>query len=213
MKMVTAMRTWKAILAPGLSLFLIAAKRPMPTPPHASQTWHCYRYENPWSGLTDSAEAEARTNHIRALQLPASPFNRIKPLEGVMAANDYILMRLPESREVTVNATYFSALERVDATRSLGVTPRRIGRALPAALAKFSPVQILSILLQYQVIQTYIHVESTVYLVKESKSENQWVAELRGQHIYFTNEKNVNDFAFRFILDLKGGEMRVSASD
>jgi hypothetical protein len=51
--------------------------------------------------------------------------NKIKPIEGVMAADEYVLMRLPDSREVTVNGAYFSDLVRVDATRGVGPEPRR----------------------------------------------------------------------------------------
>lgn len=181
----------------------------MPSPANAIQTWHCYRHENPWSGLTDSAEAEGKTMHIRAVKLPTNKFNRIKPLEGIMTADDYILMRLPDSREVTVNGAYFSDLNRLDVTRTLAPQPYRIGTATPAAMKRFLPLQLLTMLLQYQVIQTYIHVESTVQLTRETRIGDQWLADLRGQHIFFTNEKNTKDFAFRFSLDLKTGEMLI----
>lgn len=204
---VPALRTLMALsLAP---LILAAKKPPVSNPSQKTISWHCFRHENPWSGLTDSAEAETKTRHIRALKLPADKFNRIKPIEGILSADEYILMRLPESREVTVNAVYFSDLNRPDVTRTLAPQPYRIGTATPVAMKRFSPLQLLTILIQYQVIQTYIHVESTVLLARETRTGDRWLADLRGQHIYYTNEKNTKDFAFRFSLDLKTGEMLI----
>lgn len=200
-------------IAPLAVLFLTVAAQPIMPTPKAIQTWHCYRADSPWSELTDSAEAEEKTRHIRSEKRNANRLNRIKPLPGIISFDDYILMRLPEDREVTVNSGYFSNLERVDVTRTLGPTPVRIGAASPAALRKFTPLKLITILLQYQVIQTYIHVESTVDLVKETKSAETWTAELHGKHTYFTNKRNEKNFAFRFILDLKSGEMRVAAGN
>lgn len=203
-----------------LTLLQIQAKPVKPVKPVKPQkaetkrtcieSWHVERHDNPWSGLTSTAEAEARANHIRSLAVKVGEKNLIRPIAGLAPTNEIILLRAPDAIEVAVNKKYFSDLTRQDVTRGLFRQAGLIGTATPLALKAFTPRQILTLLLQYQIIMTYAHIEADLCLISEQAQNGQYSATLTGEHTYYTNSRNVSSFAFDFTLNDKTGEMRVA---
>jgi len=177
--------------------------------PTCIESWHVERHDNPWSGLTSTAEAEARTYRIRSVVMKGEEKNLIKPLAGIVPASDYILLRTPNAVEVTVNKKYFGDLSRQDATRGSFTQGGLIGTATPHTLNVFRPRQILALLLQYQIILTYAHIEADICLVRDQTQNGLYSASLTGEHTYYTNSRNVSSFNFEFTLNEKTGEMRV----
>jgi len=172
------------------------------------KTWHIERHSNPWNGLTGDAAAEEATFTVRAVrQRPTAPNMLAQP--GGIAANDFFLYRSEKDRAVVVNARYFGGLTRQDVTgrplRNGGV----IGVATPAALKRWQPTELLGLLLEQQIILTYAHIEATVCLVNVTETEGVYRAELTGEHVYYTNERNVSGLDFRFEINLRTGTMAV----
>lgn len=172
------------------------------------KTWHIQRHSNPWNGLTGDAAAEEATFTVRAVkQRPAAPNMLAQP--GGIAANDFFLYRSEKDRAVVVNARYFGDLTRQDVTgrplRKGGV----IGVATPAALKRWQPAELLGLLLEQQIILTYAHIEATVCLVDASETDGVYRAELTGEHVYYTNERNVSGLDFRFEINLRTGTVAV----
>jgi hypothetical protein len=177
------------------------------------QTWQFDHANYPWHGMTDNAAAEEKTYFVRAASKDNSPANSILPVKGILKSNDYVLMRVGDTPEVTVNAKYFSDLMRVDATRSDAHMRHSIGRITPAGLNAFAPRQLLTLLMHYHIIQTLIHTDSEVCLVKEQATDGIWRAEIIGEHHFYTNEKNTAGFRFIFLLNQKTGEMSIEGRD
>ena len=172
------------------------------------KTWHIERHNNPWNGLTGDAATEEASFTVRAVkQRPAAPNMLAQP--GGIAANDFFLYRSEKDRAVVVNARYFGDLTRQDVTgrplRKGGV----IGVATPAALKRWQPAELLGLLLEQQIILTYAHIEATVCLVSATENNGIYRAELTGEHVYYTNERNVSGFNFQFELDRSTSEVRV----
>jgi hypothetical protein len=178
--------------------------------PTCIESWHVERDDNPWSGLTSTAEAETRTYRVRSTAVKSDEKNLIKPIKGLVPANEIILLRAPDSVEVTVNKKYFGDLTRQDATRAAFTQGGLIGTATPHSLKIFTPRQILALLLQYQVILTYAHIEADICLTREQTQNGLYSAALTGEHTYYTNSRNVSSFGFEFTLNEKTGEMRVA---
>ncbi|AFM12352.1 hypothetical protein Turpa_1704 [Turneriella parva DSM 21527] len=192
----------------ALPAFAARAKKPRMTTNSCLKTWHIERHTSPWSGLTGDAAAEEATFTVRAVrQRPADP-NLIAQPSGI-AANDFLLFRSEKTRAVVVNAQYFSDLTRQDATGKPLRNGGFIGAATPAALKRWQGAELLGLLLEQQIILTYAHLESKVCLVSATEEGGVYRAELTGEHVYYTNARNVSGFRFLFEADSQTGKMRV----
>ena len=174
------------------------------------KTWHIERHSNPWKGLTNSAADEERSELIHTTTNGATAQNLIKPIAEMRGSDGYIFMRLPADKSVTVNAKWFSDLVRQDATGRPLINSGKIGSATATALKRFQPVELLSLLLQYQVILTYAHIESELCLVSAKTDGSRWIAHVTGRHTYYTSKRHDAALAFHFVLDTKTGEMSVA---
>jgi hypothetical protein len=175
------------------------------------RTWHIERHRNPWNGLTGDAAAEEATFTVRAVQTPPAGVNQLVQPAG-LDANDFVLFRSDKMSAVVVNARYFSDLTRQDVTgrplRHGGV----IGYAKPAALKRWQAADLLGLLLEQQIILTYAHIEATVCLVTATEKDGVYRAEVTGEHVYFTNHRNVSKFSFQFEREKRTGELRIRQS-
>jgi len=200
------------VLTIGFAFPQWAAKKPASAMEKSKclQTWEFTRSNYPWHGMTDNSAAEEKTYFVKAARNEYNPANLITPLGGIVKPNDYMLMRLKDKSEVTVNARYFSDLRRADATRLSPGTRHEIGKITRLGQQAFSNRELLTLLMHYHIIQTLVHTNSEVCLLKEETTGHTWQAEIMGEHTYYTNEKNVDSFSFRFLLDRKSGEMSVA---
>ncbi|MBV1860370.1 MAG: hypothetical protein KUG77_18300 [Nannocystaceae bacterium] len=115
-----------------------------------------------------------------------------------------LLWFTPDFATAVVNAAVLSDLAVVDAM-SLGVGERApIGSLGELGQGKIKGRDLLHFLMRADVIQTYAHIGSTVCLMAETHGEGGYQARLSGEHVYFTNQKNRDAFAFSFVLDADG---------
>jgi hypothetical protein len=104
-----------------------------------------------------------------------------------------------------VDETCFATdLEVVDATRLQAGERREIGRAVPSLRAKMGPRKLAAFLLRAEVVRIYGHIGGHVRLEEERREGDTWVGSFRGEHTYFTNQKNVAPLAFEIRLDAAG---------
>lgn len=105
------------------------------------------------------------------------------------------------AKSVVVDNDVFGTLTAVDATRlDKGVT-KRIGEVraeLPDRAAKW---QLVELLIRAGVIQTYIHVSSSLCVRSEKTTGGTYAVEIDGIHRYYTNEENIDPLAFAVSLD------------
>lgn len=193
-----------------MSAFVILTKsvRTENSPKNCLATWHIERHANPWSGLTGDAAAEEATFTVRTQSTKSDAPNVLKQ-PAVVQAGDFILYRAEKGRAVFVNPAYFGELNRVEVTGRALRNDGKIGKATAKALRQWSPIEILGLLIELQVIITYAHIESNICLVRAEENDGIFKAELSGEHVYYTNSRNVSKFSFVFELNRRTGEMRV----
>lgn len=69
---------------------------------------------------------------------------------------------------------------------------------------KLAPRAVAWFLMQSGVIQTFVHLESTVKLESEKTAEGRYEAVFSGKHLYYTNSRHESAFRFRFIIEADG---------
>jgi hypothetical protein len=73
---------------------------------------------------------------------------------------------------------------------------------------KLAPRAVAWFLMQSGVIQTFVHLESTVKLDSEKNAEGRYEAVFSGKHLFYTNERHESAFRFRFVI-AEDGTMQV----
>jgi hypothetical protein len=137
------------------------------------------------------------------------------PVELVAAAQigaTPLLWFTADYAEAFVNAAVLTELKVVDAT-GLAVGERvEIGALTELALGMISGRELASFLLEAGVIQTFVHIGSTVCLLAETEDADSYRAEFTGEHEYFTNGQNIGAFGFILELAADGGVAITGAS-
>lgn len=65
-------------------------------------------------------------------------------------------------------------------------------------------------LMRSGILQTFVHLESTVKLDGEKTAGGRYEAAFSGKHLYYTNERHESAFRFRFIIE-EDGTLRVES--
>ncbi len=69
---------------------------------------------------------------------------------------------------------------------------------------KLAPRTVAWFLMQSGVIQTFVHLESTVKLESEKSVEGRYEATFSGKHVFYTNKRHEPAFRFRFVIEADG---------
>lgn len=197
-------------LAVALSFLWMEAKTPesVRVQPKCLATWQVDRGENPWWGLTSSAEAETRANTVAATRIGNRQANEIRILPGLEKWGE-VLLRSPKGTSVQVNSQWFGNLTRYDVTRELAKRAD-VGIATPFTLSRFSPAEIAEVLVRYQLLRTYVHLEATVCLENVTRRGDTTDLQISGSHIYYTSKKHKQGFAFVLRINHESGMINVS---
>lgn len=73
---------------------------------------------------------------------------------------------------------------------------------------KLPPRTIAWFLMQSGIIQTYVHLESTVKLESDKVTMGSYKAVFSGKHVFYTNSRHESAFRFRFVIE-ENGTMKV----
>jgi hypothetical protein len=110
--------------------------------------------------------------------------------------------RAPDSARVAVDQHIFSALTVVDITSLDKQNPTSLGRLMASDA---DPSVVARLLIQADVIQTWIHIGSKLSVVSEGPTAaGGWRASFVGTHRYYTTEENVDPVAFQLEIDSTG---------
>jgi hypothetical protein len=168
-------------------------------------TYEITRSEDPWHGMTGSAEEEERTRHIRARSFPLAGFSGISNAPALLWKGQPILYK--SNHEVAVDDRFFSDLERPDATRLQPGESKRMGTAvLPELLP---PQFLLPFLLYSQLIVTYWHTDAQLRFVKAERRDRLQCYSFDGVHHYYTNKKNTHGIRFAICVNPETREIFV----
>jgi hypothetical protein len=73
---------------------------------------------------------------------------------------------------------------------------------------KLAPRAVAWFLMSGGVLQTFVHLESTVKLESENTADGRYEAVFSGKHLFYTNSRHESSFRFAFRID-KDGVMSV----
>lgn len=168
------------------------------------RTYAVSRDTSPWAGMTGSALEEARTRHLVARAFPREGFEAI-PGPAAAWKGQPVLYRSPT--EVAVDERFFSALERVDATRLKAGERRVVGAAAQPAL--LAPEFLLPFLLHAHVVITLWHTDAELRLERTERRGQLQCHVLKGEHHYYTNTRNTGPLHFSICTDASSRQVHV----
>jgi len=166
---------------------------------------------NPWEGYTSSYEEEQAGYFIEPKPIDAN-WSRVDALSGYGLDGEPLIAFDRKKRRVHLSSSHFaSRFDRPDATRLRSSDPLQCGRLNPASPLLRQPGSLIRFLLKSHLIRTYAHLESSLELVREDlQSDGRFVSRWRGEHIYFTNERNSSSFQLQVTVDTRSGQVEVS---
>ena len=109
--------------------------------------------------------------------------------------------RSPDRTAYGVDRKILSELTVVDTTSLSKGETSKVGRLLRADAP---PLDVVRCLIQADVLLTWAHIGSEVRLFAPEQDGPRWHVDVDGTHTYFTNEENVDAFAFRVSLGDQG---------
>lgn len=166
------------------------------------------RGDNPWQGMTSTHEQEEANKRIASSDLRGLSVDGFPHLKNYDIP-DRLLVKMKSVPRVVINSLYFSDLLKADGTRREPGDTQVIGYFKDLGFKRLSPRQLTLFLIESQIIQTYWHVEAELSLFSEEETEDLYSAQFKGQHIYFTNERNASPLDFTVHIDKRNGEMTV----
>ncbi|MBN1523879.1 MAG: hypothetical protein JW904_05320 [Spirochaetales bacterium] len=164
--------------------------------------------QSPWKGFTGSYEEEQAGKTIEAVVITRMFSIPVHLQKYIIDYNSPLAIdRL--NKKVYVNDIFFSTLHRADATRAETNEKQIIGAVKDSRLMN-NPAFLFSFLIESQIIETYWHVEATVSFINSDDTAALFSARFHGRHVYFTNEKNEQEYDFSIYLNKKTGELWIT---
>ena len=168
---------------------------------------------NSWTGFTGSFEEEKAGFTVEATVLDPA-WAKLDTLANYAIDGDPLISIDRKNRRVHLSAVHFSgSFERIDATRIAAAARKLCGYVKASSPLLKQPGNLVRFLLQSHLIRTYMHLESNLHLIREVHSEDgRFVSQWQGEHVYFTNERNVSSIQFSVILDARTGMIEVAGN-
>ncbi len=169
------------------------------------------RADSPWSGYTRDAAEEGAGYSIEARAL-GPELEYPERLAGYALDGKPLLGIDRAARRVYVEEAFLGPVARRDATRL------RRGEELPVTVVRdprliADPIKLFSFLIDSQLIRCYWHMEAKLRLYALEDTSGQVTGSFDGVHIYYTNQKNQEAFAFKLRLDKATGALSLIGLD
>ncbi|MBP1711763.1 MAG: hypothetical protein H6Q49_1965 [Deltaproteobacteria bacterium] len=168
------------------------------------------RDDNPWKGMTHTSRQEEMNKNIPAVEFNKGTCEVFPHLSVYQINSESLLGKDKVGKKIVINSRYFSALEKVDATRIPSGTVKPVGRFLDTSFLSLSPRQLVRFLLDAQIITTYWHLESELCMTGEKDEKDGYTAVFTGVHRYCTNRCETERLNFAVRIDRVTGEISVS---
>jgi hypothetical protein len=196
-----------AIVAPGANAGAPPRPKEQTVQAKCEQELTISRGDSPWQGYTSSHQEESAGKHIQAVPLQPA-FEVPKHLARYVSGGKPLLAIDRQARRVHVEATWFSDLERPDATRLAPGARVPLGtlKKLPEGLTH---ADIARFLVESQLVQTYWHLEARLCPGPVQDDAAVYRLELRGVHAYCTNECQEDPVSFAVRIDKRTGAMDI----
>jgi hypothetical protein len=134
--------------------------------------------------------------HYEAHYIDPDTFVPVKAVARYKIGDTPLLWFTADKSAAVVNAAVLTTLTVADATR-MGVGERAlVGQLTELGRGKISGRDLVEFLIHARVIATYVHIGAELCLRGETDTDGHYTARFTGEHTYFTNEENVDEFAF-----------------
>jgi hypothetical protein len=173
------------------------------------KTLHIDRSTNPWAGMTGSWEEEEINKNIKALSLTDNNFSFFANLDKYKIKDKNLIGKHKDKKIMAVEKDFFSDLSKVDAAIRDKNKTEIIGIFNLDFLKIIDNQNLVCFLIEAQIINTYIHVESNLCLYNEENDDTYYKSYFKGEHIYFTNKKNIGYLDFSVYINKKTGEISI----
>lgn len=164
------------------------------------------RATSPWRGYTSSSDEEQAGYAVAAAAVGG--LERVPHLASYELDGEPFMAIDRAGRRVVLNERLFGPFVRPDAPRlaagervEVGVVKDRRILADPLALSSF--------LVESELIRTYWHIEARLRLTDVETTATGFRASFHGSHLYFTNRRTEDKYAFRVEVDTGTGAVAV----
>ncbi|MDH5655156.1 MAG: hypothetical protein OEZ34_04575 [Spirochaetia bacterium] len=113
----------------------------------------------------------------------------------------------PKKEALLFNGNIFKKLYRISVHDLPSGETKKAGMLSRAALKNIPLRNIILFLIESEMIETYIHVESKLCLAREENGNDFYRAYFTGKHYYYTNEENIVPVSFSVSIHKKTGEI------
>ncbi|HPA18309.1 MAG TPA: hypothetical protein PLU30_11230 [Verrucomicrobiae bacterium] len=114
-----------------------------------------------------------------------------------------------DKSKAVVDERAFGDLTMVNVT-TLGVGKTVVVGKIKEPGRKLAPRAVAWFLMRSDILQTFVHLESTVKIEGEKSAGGRYEAAFSGKHLYYTNQRHESAFRFRFIIE-EDGTLRVES--
>jgi hypothetical protein len=166
--------------------------------------------------LTFSRDASVLDEH-RSLGKQVDDFQQTFPavkidpktMKAVKATAEFRLDGQPllwfaaDKSKAVLDARVFGDLTMVNVT-TLGEGKTAVVGRIKEPGRTLAPRAVAWFLMRSGILQTFVHLESTVKLDGEKTAGGRYEAAFSGKHLYYTNERHESAFRFRFIIEADG---------
>lgn len=142
-----------------------------------------------------------------AVKIDPATMSEVKTTAGFRHENHALLFFSPDKSKAVLDERLFGDLTAVNVTTLAEGNTIVIGK-LKEPGRKLAPRAVAWFLMSAGILQTFVHLESTVKLEDEKTAEGLYEVVFTGKHVYFTNSRHEPSFRFQFRID-KDGSMRV----
>ena len=134
-----------------------------------------------------------------AASVDHATFVPVEAVRGFEVAASPVLFFTPDRRSAVVDERFFSDLTVADPTRMRTGDSATVGTVRAGAREALGGRGVLRLLIAAGVIRVYWHVEAEVCVSSEAVApDGGYEAAVSGTHVYFTNDRNEDGFAFTF---------------
>ena len=123
---------------------------------------------------------------------------------------ELLIWKSIESTWLVVNKKYFSDLQQIDLTRFSNI--QTVWTFKDLNFESLSPKQMFEFLINSQILGTFIHIEANICMLNETDSADLYEATFQAEHIYYTNDRNIDSYSFTFTIDKITWKITVSSN-
>ncbi len=180
--------------------------------------------KNQPAGQAKTCIAKYNTDQSGALFSQLNPPNEVKAVKAGVVQKQFTPLTTAEKftiagkpvawvdntgKQIIVDKNYFSDLKLIDVTKFPLDESDVVGKVDTTILTGRTPREIAGFLIDSQILNTYWHIGADICLREEQDFGSHYIAHFDASHVYFTNERNVENYTFGVQIDKMTGTIAI----